>query len=40
MSAHTRRLLDGLDFMVVQDIFLTKTAELADVVFRLRSVMG
>ena len=26
-------LLESLDFMVVQDIFLTKTAELADVVF-------
>ncbi len=30
--ARTRRLLDGLDFMVVQDIFLTRTAEMADVV--------
>jgi formate dehydrogenase major subunit len=29
---HTRRLLAELDFMVVQDIFLTRTAELADVV--------
>ena len=28
----TRRLLEGLELMVVQDIFLTKTAELADVV--------
>lgn len=28
----TRRLLEGLEFMVVQDIFLTQTAELADVV--------
>jgi predicted molibdopterin-dependent oxidoreductase YjgC len=28
----TKRLLEGLDFMVVQDIFLTKTAEMADVV--------
>jgi formate dehydrogenase major subunit len=27
-----RRLLDGLEFMVVQDIFLTATAEMADVV--------
>ncbi len=27
-----RRLLEGLDHLVVQDIFLTKTAELADVV--------
>lgn len=31
-QTQTRRLLEGLDFMVVQDIFLTKTAELADVV--------
>ena len=29
---HTRKLLAGLDFLVVQDILLTKTAELADVV--------
>src|SRR4029078_4757617 len=29
---HTRELLAGLDFFVVQDILLTKTAELADVV--------
>jgi formate dehydrogenase major subunit len=29
---HTIRLLEGLDHLVVQDIFLTKTAELADVV--------
>jgi len=28
-----RRLLAELDFLIVQDIFLTKTAELADVVF-------
>ena len=28
----TRRLLTELDFLVVQDLFLTKTAELADVV--------
>jgi len=28
----TRHLLEGLDFLLVQDIFLTKTAELADVV--------
>jgi len=28
----TRRLLEGLEFIVVQDIFLTKTAEIADVV--------
>ncbi len=30
--ARAVKLLDGLDHMVVQDIFLTKTAELADVV--------
>ncbi len=29
---HARKLLDGLDFLVVQDILLTKTAALADVV--------
>ncbi len=29
----TRKLLSGLDFLVVQDIVMTKTAELADVVF-------
>jgi formate dehydrogenase major subunit len=29
---HTIHLLEGLDHIVVQDIFLTKTAELADVV--------
>jgi formate dehydrogenase major subunit len=29
---HTRELLAGLDFLVVQDILLTKTAEFADVV--------
>jgi formate dehydrogenase major subunit len=28
-----RRLLAGLDFLIVQDILLTKTAEMADVVF-------
>ena len=28
-----RRLLEGLELMIVQDIFLTKTAEVADVVF-------
>ncbi len=28
-----RKLLGGLDFLVVQDIFMTQTAELADVVF-------
>ena len=30
---HARKLLAGLDFMVVQDIFLTRTAQMADVVF-------
>lgn len=30
--AHCRKLLAGLDHLVVQDIFLTKTAEYADVV--------
>jgi formate dehydrogenase major subunit len=30
--AHAIRLLEGLDHLVVQDIFLTKTAQLADVV--------
>ena len=29
---HARHLLEGLDFLVVQDIFLTRTAEMADVV--------
>ncbi len=31
-ATRTRRLLDGLDFLLVQDIFMTKTAEMADVV--------
>jgi formate dehydrogenase major subunit len=31
-AAHARRLLEGLDFLVVQDIVSTRTAELADVV--------
>lgn len=30
---HARKLLDNLDFLVVQDIFMTRTAERADVVF-------
>jgi predicted molibdopterin-dependent oxidoreductase YjgC len=30
--AHARQLLEGLDLLVVQDLFLTRTAELADVV--------
>lgn len=29
---HVRKLLSGLEFLVVQDIFMTRTAELADVV--------
>ncbi|MCB1247295.1 MAG: molybdopterin-dependent oxidoreductase, partial [Acidimicrobiia bacterium] len=32
-SRRTIDLLEGLDFLVVQDIFLTKTAAMADVVF-------
>ncbi len=31
-GAHATHLLESLDFLVVQDIFMTKTAELADVV--------
>ena len=31
-AKHTRKLLESLDHIVVQDIFLTRTAELADVV--------
>ena len=31
-QAHARHLLEGLDLMIVQDMFLTKTAELADIV--------
>ena len=31
-QAHARRALESLDFLVVQDIFLTETAALADVV--------
>ncbi len=30
---HARHLLEGLDTLIVQDIFLTRTAEMADVVF-------
>jgi len=32
-ATRARHLLEGLEFMVVQDIFRTRTAELADVVF-------
>ncbi len=31
-SGRTRRLLEGLDMLIVQDIFLTKTGEMADIV--------
>lgn len=30
---HARKMLSGLDCLVVQDIFMTRTAEMADVVF-------
>jgi formate dehydrogenase alpha subunit len=30
---HTKKALEKIDFLVVQDIFLTETAEMADVVF-------
>jgi formate dehydrogenase major subunit len=30
---HARKLLAGLDFLIVQDIVMTRTAEMADVVF-------
>lgn len=32
-SKHAIHCLEGLEFLIVQDIFLTKTAEMADVVF-------
>ena len=31
-AGHSRALLEGLDILVVQDIFMTATAQLADVV--------
>ncbi|MDF2903372.1 MAG: formate dehydrogenase subunit alpha [Bacillus sp. (in: firmicutes)] len=34
---HTKKLLENLDLLVVQDIFLTETALLADVVFPAKS---
>jgi formate dehydrogenase major subunit len=34
------RLLEGLDHLVVQDLFLTRTAELADVVLPAASTLG
>ncbi len=36
-SQHVREALEHLDFLVVQDIFLTETAQLADVVFPANS---
>jgi formate dehydrogenase alpha subunit len=30
---HVRRILEGMEFLAVSDIFLTETAELADVIF-------
>ena len=32
-SDHVREILSGLEFMLVQDMFMTRTAQLADVVF-------
>jgi predicted molibdopterin-dependent oxidoreductase YjgC len=32
-AKHTQKLLEGLDCLIVQDMFLTRTAEMADVVF-------
>ena len=32
-ATHARALLDRLDMLVVQDVFMTRTAEIADVVF-------
>lgn len=34
---HTRKILEKLDLLIVQDLFLTETAELADVVLPARS---
>src|SRR3712207_6227136 len=31
-AKHTRTLLEGLDCLIVQDLFMTRTAEMADVV--------
>ncbi len=39
-QTRARRLLAGLDHLVVQDIFLTKTAELADVVLPASASLG
>ncbi len=35
--SHTRKLLERLDLLIVQDIFLTETAQMADVVFPAKS---
>ena len=34
---HTRKLLENLDLLIVQDIFMTETAEMADVVLPAKS---
>ena len=34
---HTKKLFENLDLLIVQDLFLTETAELADVVLPARS---
>ena len=34
---HTKKLLEKLDLLIVQDIFLTETAKMADVVLPARS---
>jgi predicted molibdopterin-dependent oxidoreductase YjgC len=39
-QTHALHLLESLDHLVVQDLFLTKTAELADVVFPAAACLG
>src|SRR2546430_12335592 len=39
-QARAERLLTGLDHLVVQDIFLTRTAQLADVVLPAAATLG
>jgi formate dehydrogenase major subunit len=39
-SKHANHLLEGLEFVLVQDLFLTRTAELADVVLPATSCLG
>jgi formate dehydrogenase major subunit len=39
-QAHALHLLESLDCLVVQDLFLTRTAELADVVFPAAACLG